>query len=334
VRAIALFALGLALAGAVDRKPVPLVVFTGTHSRLLLSTDGWSWRDATPSTHPFQIDDVQFVDSRRGFASVGSCTAGREALYGTSDGGRSWLRLSALQAHSCNAGATTSISFVDARRGWSTLVEPTGPFARLSRTANRGRSWRQVRANLPLAGVVRFRSASEGWLTSRFRWAAPMYETRDGGRTFQVRRVTRPTGVPGLAAYERPIFFGHVGVLATRWGRAAGPRESSDIDALYRTSDGGRTWTLSSRLRLKAATDLQVVSQSVWWLASRDAVYLTTSAGRRWRRHAFHLDFRPFQLALTAIDARSAVLQTFNEPHRIRWFVTHDGGATFQRFTP
>jgi hypothetical protein len=144
----------------------------------------------------------------------------------------------------------------------------------------------------------------------------------------------RPTGVQGVAAYESPIFFGRVGVLATRWEPTGGTRDRFDVDAFYRTSDGGRTWALASKLRLQPASDLRVVSPIVWWLASRNAVYLTTTAGRRWARHAFRLGFRPLELSLTPVGARSAVLQTYNEPNRMRWFVTHDGGATFDRFTP
>jgi photosystem II stability/assembly factor-like uncharacterized protein len=331
---VALLAVGLTVTGGAGGRPVALVVSTGTDSRLLLSTNGQSWRDATPSPPPFAIDDVQFVDARHGFATTGDCIAARETVHGTSDAGRTWRRLSGLQGHSCNGGTTTAISFVDARRGWSTWVEPTGPGAQLSRTTNGGRSWTQVRADLPLPGVVRFRTASDGWLTHIFRWPAPMYETRDGGHRFRARRVARPTGVHGVAAYESPIFFGRVGVLATRWEPTGGSRDRFDVDAFYRTSDGGRTWALASKLRLQPASDLRVVSPSVWWLASRNAVYLTTTAGRRWARHAFRLGFRPLELSLTPVGARSAVLQTYNEPNRMRWFVTHDGGATFDRFTP
>jgi photosystem II stability/assembly factor-like uncharacterized protein len=82
------------------------------------------------------------------------------------------------------------------------------------------------------------------------------------------------------------------------------------------------------------ATDLQALSPTVWWLASRAAVYVTTDGGKRWRRHPFRNALRPLNVSLTALDARTAVLQTYNEPRRIRWFVTHDSGATFDPFKP
>lgn len=331
MRTVALLATGLSLAAGVGRGPVALVVFTGTHSRLLLSKDGRTWRDATPSPRPFAVDDVQFLDARRGFATVGDCIAARESLYGTANGGRTWRRIAAMPTHSCHGGATTSISFVSVRRGWSTLVEPTASFATLSRTTDGGRSWRLIRGDLPLSGVVRFRTAGEGWLTSTNSVPASLYETRDGGRTFQPRKVPRPPRTRGPAVYEKPIFFGRRGVLATRWVRAAG---GPPLDAFYRTSNGGGTWALASTLRLRAAADLEAVSARAWWVASRDAVYLTTSAGERWRRHALHIGFRPLQVSLTPVDARTAVLRTYNEPNRIRWFLTHDGGASFKPFRP
>jgi photosystem II stability/assembly factor-like uncharacterized protein len=331
---LAVFGVALAVAGAAEASPpVWFVVFTGGSSRLLVSKGG-SWRDATPTPHPFQIDDVQFLDSRHGFAAAGSCVSGTEALYETADVGRTWRRVAALETHSCNAGATTTISFINARLGWSTVIEPTASFARLYRTRDGGRSWKPVRRSLPLVGAVRFRSANHGWLTGVFRWPGPMLETRDGGRSFRVRRVRRPTGLQGVASYESPVFFGRSGVLATRWGRAAGPRERTSTDAFFRTSNGGRTWTLISTLRLNPKTDLQTVTPTVWWLASRDAVYVTRDGGSRWRRHPFHIGERPLNVSLTPLDARTAVLQTYNEPHRIRWFVTHDSGVTFHRFAP
>ena len=211
------------------------------------------------------------------------------------------------------------------------MVEPTASFATLSRTTDGGRSWRLVRGDLPLSGVVRFRTDREGWLTSTISFPASLYETRDGGRTFQARKVPRPRRTRGPAVYERPIFFGRSGVLATRWVRIGG---RPTLAAFYRTSNGGGTWALASTLRFGAASDLEAVSSRAWWVASRDAVYPTTSAGKRWRRRALHIGFRPLQVSLTPVDARTAVLRTYNEPNRTRWFLTHDGGASFKPFKP
>jgi photosystem II stability/assembly factor-like uncharacterized protein len=334
---LALVGLALTLIGGADRRPpTTLVVLAGRYSRLLLSTNGRAWRDVTPAPRLFRIDDVQFLDSRHGFVAAGSCAGAVEALYRTSDAGRTWRRVSALQQHSCNAGATTTISFVDAQRGWSTEVEPTAGFAgRLVQTIDGGRSWKPIRRELPLAGGVRFRTARQGWLTDVFRLAGSLLETRDGGRSFRERRVPRPAGIHGRPAYESPVFFGRLGVLATRWGRAAGPRDSSGADAFYRTSNGGRTWRLASTLPLNPMTNLKVVSPTVWWIASHDAIHITTSGGRRWERHVLSPDLRSRSgMWLTPLDARTAVLAIYREPNRIRWFITHDGGQTFARFTP
>lgn len=221
---------------------------------VILVTDdgGESWR---PVHHGRSMGDglfdVQFIDSRRGWAAGAS-------ILGTSDGGESW---GALVYGSAENGylSGTALHFVDDRRGW--LV---GPFGRLMRTQDGGSNWEAVELPLrpgekPHLFDITFCDALHGWIVGE---RGNVFHTEDGGETWArqengiptVRRIPkgeppRPRDpIPGIAEEPSQLFLTSVSFADPQNGCAVGSYQDAGESVVLRTSDGGASWRLERTL--------------------------------------------------------------------------------------
>jgi photosystem II stability/assembly factor-like uncharacterized protein len=329
VRCLVVLAAGLlvgAAAGARERQYVPVSLGPGrigvleqtdVGSRLLLAP---SWSDLTPPRMPGWIDDVEFVDRRTGWLAASDCVAASGLVARTLDGGRTWRRLTGRFFHTCNAGATLDLDFVDRRNGWLTWREPSGRFHELHRTRDGGRTWRLVRQRHADGGAeqVTFTSARAGWGVGAPppSTSGPLLRTTNGGRTW----AAEPDVPEGFQAL--PVFRGRNGVAAV-----ASPGGDVEVHA---TRDGGATWTRATRLAVPGRVRhvaLDSPARGVWWVAveqrRRLLLWVTRDAGRRWTRtvHEPSLEF----VALTGWTAWGSRDGTLLR--------TDDAGRTWRRVT-
>jgi len=182
--------------------------------------------------------------------------------------------------------------FVDAR----TAFYGTGK-GNLYRTDDAGASWHLVWSHPgTFIRALAFLDAKHGFLgnlgagLASVTDAVPLYETRDGGRSWQAARVPM---VPGICAIDvlksRSI---HEGDVTERFyihaaGRADGPAK------LLRSEDGGETWSLIDLSdRAGMILDVKFLDPNVGFvfaatsgdIAQSTALVLKTSdGGRTWR---------------------------------------------------
>ncbi len=213
---------------------------------VLATSDGGATWSALPAP-PSALVGLQFVSTSQGWVW------GPDGAWATADGGRTWSPLSVP------AGGVSFLDFVDAAHGWMGAFGGgcglQGCGAAVYATSDGGRVWRNVavnagpgpvppgaRANLPW---VVFRtggglSASDAWLFASDPGA--VYVTADGGSTWN--RTILKGGASGVA------FQGTSGWVATEGcipGPCTGPHANDAAD-LYRSADGGRTWTWAAAL--------------------------------------------------------------------------------------
>ncbi|HEY7201479.1 MAG TPA: sialidase family protein [Candidatus Dormibacteraeota bacterium] len=188
-------------------------------------------RPAPAAGPSWTISSASFGDAQHGAVDVHA--RGRVATFVTSDGGRTWRRVST------EAAVTT---FLD--RDHAVAVD-LGPSDRFGISDDAGRTWRTVPQPTTLLGApldVRpsgpfFLDAADGW------WFGPrpgtgqgtLWRTVDGGRTWS---DLAPSGMPLADQHPlQPVFIDAVhGAVVIA---ADGP---DVLPALLVTRDGGRSW--------------------------------------------------------------------------------------------
>jgi len=311
--------------------------------RLELTTDFRHWRDVTPKSVlrscrqscQTVFESAFFLSPRIGWVTTYNLLSAQDDLYRTTNGGASW-QLQLRAHHSDNAGARGWVQFLNDRRGWVAMLEPTGPNATYWQSHNGGKTWSRIR---PGTAVGRrtppwpfcFTSARVGYSApGSFTSVAPpgigLEQTSDGGRGWTRRPMRlpswyryRPSDPAAWPTYELPTFFKHrYGVLPVLLQRG-GARATL---AFYTTADGGRRWQLTSTLALSIATAglrdqpqvtvrtgplVSIAGARTWWVAdsagaSASAPYrirITTDGGHHWltRRSDLPADSSSLQAA-------------------------------------
>jgi photosystem II stability/assembly factor-like uncharacterized protein len=225
--------------------------------RILRTADGArTWQDVTPA-------GARGAGTRLAGAAFEGASAwvacwdepsGQLSLWSTTDAGETWQR-SELPV----AGMGVDLSFIDGGRGWALVhqgVAAGSEGVTLLSTSDGGRTWQEVARSdpqnptaggLPFGGLkqgIAFADEMTGWLVASqpVPGKVPLYVTRDGGRTWQEQPLELPKGWEGAEAVpSAPIFFGPMeGALPVS---VVGERNGI---VLYRTKDGGRTWSVLS----------------------------------------------------------------------------------------
>jgi photosystem II stability/assembly factor-like uncharacterized protein len=283
-------------------------------SALYLSNDFVHWKKVTPRIDDpcsYYWTDAWFDSPRDGWVLGRDGDGVSTVLFHTTDAGEHWNREPGGSTGS--NGGNEVVAFANENLGWRQQFA-TGsnrPFV-LELTTDGGVRWSGLPpASCPLAPVV-FVSSTTGFqgggaMAGQVTFAPWLLETRDGGVTWQERRLALPSGLRGATAYYgTPEFFGaERGVLPVTL--VLGPR--TEI-VFYRTTDGGTTWAIASI----AATNrlgspipgpstitlgtcgalagseflpqISIRSQATWWIleASRTmaAVRVTSDGGHSW----------------------------------------------------
>jgi photosystem II stability/assembly factor-like uncharacterized protein len=277
--------------------------------RLYVTRDGgrtWKLRandHQVPSSG--YLASIAFADDRKGLM-----TTNRGGLLATGDGGRSWRMLLLTDD-------VTDVVAVQ-RLGRGALVVSLLNGAIL-RSSDAGKHWTGVYPHsLPQPEEISFSTPRDGIGVGRSDWTyshPAMVATHDGGRTWKFLSAIRPdAAVDSLVRVSDRILYG-VGSTDRRAGQI-----------LFRSTDGGRTWT---RLRAPARSQffkVSFMSPAVGVLGD-DAgrFYSTGDGGRTWRLvHGIGRDLRMF-VFLTRLHG----LAISDEPGNETLYETTDGARTW-----
>jgi len=197
-------------------------------SVISFSSDGVRWQER--ATLPdCDLNAVEFLDTQRGFATDEA--SGR--LFATRDGGRTWTSRSLL------AGFLADVQFIDAQHGWLAGSRSAGLDqydqqtyeAVVFTTSDGGTTWvRHSRGNDRWLRGLYFLDSSRGWAFG----GHLVLRTLDGGITWSEHAV----GEEELTSLVDVAFADalHGWALADEGYEWPSP-------AVYRTSDGGRSWS-------------------------------------------------------------------------------------------
>ena len=299
---------------------------TGTCAVIVHTTDGghtWTKLPAPPSDVPAQGAHLRFANTQIGYLYSSSPAS----FYLTRDGGSTWvpqqgpthaievangtaLRITSTVPE-CIPGCAYQILRAQAGGAqWTTVATPVATgVVQLLRTGHRafaavfGNTAGGVSAHAHL-----FTSSDDGatW-TSR----PDPCGTRQGAESDGIRMAVADDGSMTMLCYVRGGTGSTFVVTSTDGGASFGPQRPtpgsgltvgaasagtlfvSTLDGatlhLYRSDDGGTTWTLAAtapeQIAQGVVPDGEAGFQNVhdgWWLPGRGTVFATTDAGRTW----------------------------------------------------
>jgi photosystem II stability/assembly factor-like uncharacterized protein len=288
----------------------------GTPSLLTTTDGGHTWADATPpalteatkTTEPAVSPTVHFADDKNGWLAFFATRDGASEMVvaHTVDGGRSWSR---SVFPMLNWERIPWLASVDPRTGW--LLATSSPalgmmFKSVFQTQDAGAHWQllsrgggpggtETPENLPnteyITGIT-FRSATEGWVTARYRYTTDvaLYHTADAGRTWQRLPIAYPDTGSRISYCDAfpPQFFGADRTAGMLVLQCRGTPEPGWV-AVYVTVDGGRTWTSRSALpgmiEDRGSYDF-ITADHGWALLDSGDLQMTGDGGRTWTQVA------------------------------------------------
>ena len=241
--------------------------------------------------------DVFFLDAHRGWIVGGGPGIDGGIVGSTEDGGRSWTFRSGIVAAKYRPGGfyLYAVHFVDERRGHA-----TADGGRILRTVDGGRHWHvvgRVGGHRQLQDL-HFVDALHGFAAAGRR----VIRTDDGGETWY---PASREGAPRDGLHLRAVHF-----IDPYRGWTVGERAQ-----IYRTNDGGATWTHIGWPPQPGMPDLWGVHfldpYLGWAVGERGAIFHTLDGGETWRR-------QPNELKLDLTDVLFVDEWT-------GWAIGHDG---------
>jgi photosystem II stability/assembly factor-like uncharacterized protein len=241
--------------------------------------------------------------------------------------------------HRAIFGPVRAAQLVTATRGWA--LTPEG----LSWTDDGGQAWRDITPpKVAPAGVrgVFFLDGTHGWVVASAGSAAASavgltaFRTADAGLTWTSAGVAAPSAA-NTAAYGGPAWVRFVDGLHG-WVLVKDVSSSNfSFGRLYRTSDGGRSW---SALEAPLGDPVTFIDQQTGWTAggpAGDRLFVTRDAGRSWKRQqvqppsgvaggavAYALPVEAGDAVVLPVTVATAGGAT------IAWYLSRDAGRTWR----
>jgi photosystem II stability/assembly factor-like uncharacterized protein len=242
---------------------------------------------------------VHFTDPRNGWAvGMGS------TVIRTTDGGATWSPAAGIPP-----ADYVSAIFLDGMTGWIGGYDLAGPV--LGKTEDGGKSWtvKPTTARGSIA-VLRFIDRNTGFFISGF---SEIYRTLDGGATWA------PMNDPTNQTYRTCFFVSP----DTGWVVVNAP------GALYKTTDGGRNWTLQLN-REGQSTDIDdmfFLDSRLGWIVGTGGICLRTrDGGATWERQITGVGSDGLYSVAFADSLHGAIAGAHGA-----LLGTEDGGATWVR---
>lgn len=299
-----------------------------TENALLATSDrGASWTDVTPSSASragLQHADIRVGDRGQELLAVPAAlsatgTSGPPVTVYRRNGDTSWqqapVTVPALpQLPGAQYAAWISATGSDAWLAISEQATAT-PAGALLHSSDGGATWTTTAsgAALPAVGPVAFLSGSTGYITSVT--TGRVWQTRDGGTQWTPLTLPAPAGQSSAIAtvIAPPQRSGSVVVAAASYASATNG-DASGV-ALYRSIDGGTTWT-SVWVPATSPTDswqyAAAPSSDVQVLLANEAV--RNSSPTQWRVSTYSAGSRT-STHTAAVSAAAEELATTDRTH-------------------
>jgi len=298
---------------------------------------GQSWR----LEHRGSVGQFVFADTRIGLGvnSNSYCPHSPcpSEVLRTTDGGRTWTQ-------TYNSSERLSSLSIIGNEAWllanSCGYDDRGPCTwHLLKSTDLGQTWNQLPLPLKALGLSISRpTAMDGWIATMSGGGpaeGELWVTHDGGETWRSLPHPMDRGLYGQAIFFRTPEEG--------WLLTGGlPGAGNQLKSLYRTNDGGTTWTMVAKSQLGTRQagigDLETAgyvgpvlftsAQEGWILLSRRGLAHSSDGGKTWSMSMAGETFAAFHF-LDAQHGWLAIQGSLSQPGLL--WTTKDGGATWQQ---
>jgi photosystem II stability/assembly factor-like uncharacterized protein len=305
---------------------------------------GVTWYDATPAAQAqFSYAPYVFFDAQTAWLLVGEGAFNAGVLFHTTDGGVTWT------SNAVPFGFA-SLQFLDASNGFALVALGAGAGSEavaLFKTNDGGLNWARVFVNdpndaaannsLPLGGQksgFTFRDASNGWVggSTPVDGYIYLYRTRDGGSTWSEINLALPAGYESAqTGNDGPRFFSATqGILVVTFVM---PSAAGLQAVVYRTSDGGETWTPGQVIAAGRVHDFASFSDGFAW-GNGSQLLVTRDAGQTWGAVTSNEDFSASLVSFQFASPLVGWVLTTTETLDPSLYKTTDGGATWTLLIP
>lgn len=285
------------------------------------------------SAYPRDLESFHMVDASVGWA------ASQSAIYRTTNGGSSWVRMLTVATRGGSAAA-----FLDASHAWIGVRRADG--IHVLRTEDSGLTWADASVSLPAdlghsdevfpyPSSLYFADVAHGWLLATYGTGMgdehiALIATKDGGRTWDVVATSNVSSASSLP--EEGVKSG-IMFATSAMGWITGDQTRDGWAPIFDvTADAGKTWRrvdLASPVQgTPSRTDPPVfVTPTVGFEVATfsgnpgvTAIYTSNDAGRSWRK----VSQLPASLTVSFADTRHGVATD-----GAKVWDTTDGGVTW-----
>lgn len=315
-----------------------------SETQILRTNDGGvTWYNVSPNVDAqFGYSSFLLPDALTAWFIVPSNDYTTGTIYQTYDGGLMWNSIAV-------PFAAASMQMIDEENGFALAALGAGAGSEavaLFKTSDAGHTWTRVFINdptvdgsnnsLPLGGQksgFTFLDESRGWVGG----SIPMdnyiylYQTVDGGATWSEVHLALPAGYESAQTSNAgPQFFSATeGVLVVNLFLPVDPGTSMVV---YRTTDGGVTWTPGQVIARGRPSDFRAFSEGVAW--GGGPFQVTHDAGQSWGTVTPDVDFSAMLTSFQFVSPLIGFVLTGSETGEVTFFKTTDGGATWTVLIP
>ena len=312
--------------------------------RLLRTTDGgFIWQDVTPAISPtFYF----FLDENIAWG-VRYHPEGKDEIYHTIDGGRTWQVLPTLFSYS-------GIHFFDKLHGLAIAPQDYSVDStqlELYITTDGGQTWNQHHIAPVFVGEkvsfyyhffqfsngqsLLFQNPTSFWVGGGWQKASdhiPFIVSRDAGQSWQPQDIPVPEGL-GAMYVDLPVFLNEQeGFFSLHYTGSDGPYQGFFQGILvYSTSDGGITWIKCPSVFRPGTHAVHFISLVDWVLGSGTSLLITHDGGQNWQEQPLPIS-PDGGYASYFSDPQNGWLIINNAGQR--FYRTQDSGKTWQEFNP